>query len=89
VLSTYENITDGSALNISSGKLTSFKALARMACDVAGWNPEIIGMTDKPEGVFSRGGDTALQLQMGFAPSISLEEGIRECFELLEGGEIV
>jgi GDP-L-fucose synthase len=88
VMSTYEKITDGSALNISSGKLTTFKSLARMACDLAGWNPEIVGMTDKPEGVFSRGGDTTLQKKMGFVPSISLDEGIRECFELLEGGRV-
>jgi GDP-L-fucose synthase len=84
VMTTYEQIEDGTALNISSGKLTTFKSLARMACELAGWNPEIVGMTDKPEGVFARGGDTSLQEKMGFTPSIGLEQGVLECFALLE-----
>jgi len=85
VLSTYEQISDGSSLNISSGKLTTFKELARLACDLAEWHPDIVGLSEKPEGVFSRGGDTTMQHELGFYPKVTLEEGIRECFRLLEG----
>ncbi len=83
VLSTYPKIRDGSALNISSGKLTSFKDLARLACDLVGWNPSIVGLSDKPEGVFSRGGDTALQESLGFVPKVSLSTGVLECLDLI------
>jgi nucleoside-diphosphate-sugar epimerase len=86
VLGTYSQIEDGSALNISSGVLTSFKSLAKMACNAAGWDPEIVGMSDKPEGVFSRGGDTSRQLALGFSPRVSLQEGIVECLQQLERG---
>lgn len=79
VMTTYEKITDGSSINISTGILTSFKDLARMACNAANWNPEIVGLSDKPEGVFSRGGSTTLQKSLGFTPSISIDEGVIRC----------
>ena len=76
---TYEVITDGSSINISTGKLTSFKELARLACELTDWMPEIVGLSDKPEGVFSRGGDTKLQSKMGFTPKVTLREGVLRC----------
>ena len=36
-----------------------------------------------PEGVASRGGDTAKQRALGFVPQIPLEQGIAECLEYL------
>lgn len=86
VLSTYTKITDGSSINISTGILTSFKDLARMACEVAGWHPNIVGLDTKPEGVFARGGDTTLQSQMGFTPTISLREGVELCVDAIRRG---
>jgi nucleoside-diphosphate-sugar epimerase len=83
VLTTYPKIIDGSALNISSGILTSFKELAQMACNLSGWDPQIVGLSDMPEGVFSRGGDTTLQKSFGFSPRVSLTDGIQECLDLI------
>lgn len=79
VLSTYEKITDGSSINISTGKLTSFKELARLACELTDWSPEIIGLDSKPEGVFARGGHTRRQEELGFVPAVSLRDGILRC----------
>ncbi len=84
VMTTYPKITDGTSINISSGILTSFKELASLACRQAGWTPEIVGLSDKPEGVFSRGGDTTKQKNLGFTPKISLSEGVRRCVESIK-----
>ena len=35
-------------------------------------------MSDKPEGVFARGGDTGKQRAFGFTPRIPLEDGIED-----------
>jgi GDP-L-fucose synthase len=81
VMETHPLITDGSSINISSGTLTSFKDLAKLACNAAGWNPSIVGLSDKPEGVYSRGGSTKKQNELGFTPTIQLTDGIRMCIE--------
>jgi len=76
VLRCMDQIDDGSAVNISSGKLTSFIELAELVLRIAGRTARIATQSDKPEGVFARGGDRALQDRLGFSPRISLEEGI-------------
>jgi GDP-L-fucose synthase len=40
-------------------------------------------MSDKPEGVFARGGDTAKQKELGFVHSITLRDGIRRALDYL------
>ncbi len=86
VLTTYPQITDGSSINISTGILTSFKELAALACNAAGWSPSIVGLDSKPEGVFARGGATELQRAKGFIPKVSLREGIQLCVESIQRG---
>ena len=55
VLETMDKINDGSALNLSTGKFTSFINLASKACEIVGFNSSIKGLENKPEGVFARG----------------------------------
>lgn len=76
VLTTMDKIDDGTAINLSTGILTSFKEFARLAAQQCGYNPEVVGTSNKPEGVFARGGDTAKQIQLGFRYSIGFHEGI-------------
>lgn len=76
VMDTMDAIEDGSAVNLSTGIMTSFKSLAALVANQCGYQPEIVGMSEKPEGVFARGGDTALQESLGFHGRISLEEGV-------------
>lgn len=87
VLTTYPQMTDGSSINISTGVLTSFKELAALACNSAGWAPNIVGLDSKPEGVFARGGDTQLQQVKGFRPIVSLREGVELCVKSIQRGE--
>jgi nucleoside-diphosphate-sugar epimerase len=76
-LATMDRIDDGDALNLSTGLYTSFKEFARMAAEVIGYSPTVVGMSDKPTGVFARGGDTAKQASFGFRAQTSVDEGIR------------
>lgn len=76
VLETMDQVDDGSAINISSGRLTSFIELAQLILQSVGKTASITTQSDKPEGVFARGGDTALQEKLGFQPRIGLTEGI-------------
>lgn len=83
VLSTMDKIDDGSAMNISSGLYTSFIDLAALMLERAGKRATVAPMSDKPEGVFARGGDRTLQAALGFTPSIPLAGGIDRALEHL------
>ena len=76
VVKTMDKINDGSAINLSTGILTSFKEFASLAANLSGYNPVVIGNSTKPEGVFARGGDASLQRSMGFTPSITFKDGV-------------
>ena len=76
-MATKDKINDGSAINISTGKLTNFKQLTAIALNILGHeNTPVVGKTDKPEGVFARGGDTTLQGELGFRTQIDLVKGV-------------
>jgi len=78
---TMDLIDDGGALNLSTGVLTSFADFASAAAIMSGYNPAIIGLSDKPEGVFARGGDTAKQLTLGFSAVIPIRSGIEQALQ--------
>jgi GDP-L-fucose synthase len=81
VLTTMDKINDASAINLSTGIYTSFIEFAQMAAEICGFKPVIKGMSDKPEGVFARGGDTARQRELGFAHTINFRNGIARALE--------
>jgi GDP-L-fucose synthase len=84
VLMTIDLIEDAGALNLSTGIYTSFMEFARMAAEICGYHPEVVGMLSKPSGVFARGGDCTKQQRCGFRFKISLREGIERamaCFD--------
>ena len=76
VLNTMDKVSNAEAINISSGMFTSFKELARQILVRAGKNASVSTQSDKPEGVFARGGDRTLQASLGFYPTIELTAGI-------------
>ncbi|MFM0161110.1 NAD-dependent epimerase/dehydratase family protein [Paraburkholderia sediminicola] len=84
VLTTMDKVQDGSAINLSTGILTSFKAFAKRAASIAGFETEVIGTSNKPEGVFARGGDTTLQEQLGFKYKTSFDDGIKRALSYFE-----
>jgi nucleoside-diphosphate-sugar epimerase len=76
-----DNITDGSAINIGMGKLTSFLEIIDVLTDIAGYKPEIKTLLDKPVGVHSRYCDmTYVKDKLGWTPKISVEEGMRRMY---------
>lgn len=69
-------IHDGSAVNIGSGRLTSFLEVARLFAGLAGYAPTIVPLIDKPTGVQSRCANTQRSTNLlNWSPSISLEDG--------------
>ena len=81
VVQTMDHINDGDAVNLSTGILTSFVEFAGKAAALCGYYPEIKGMSDKPSGVYARGGDTTKQKALGFSHSIDFETGIRQALD--------
>ena len=77
-----DNVSDGSAYNIGSGKLTSFLDLIGVFSKIAGYSPEIKPLLDKPVGVHSRYCDMSLvKEKFGWMPEISVEEGMKRVYD--------
>jgi len=85
VLMTMDKINNGDALNLSTGVFTSFKEFARLAAKTCGYQPEIEGTSNRPEGVFARGGDFAKQRDYGFRHKVSLQSGIAKAISYYDG----
>lgn len=76
-----DNVNDGSAYNIGSGRLTSFLELIEVFSDIAGYKPEIKPLLDKPVGVHSRYANMDLvDKTFGWKPKISLREGMTRVY---------
>jgi len=86
VLATMDKIDNGDALNLSTGIFTSFKEFARLAAELCGYSPEVVGTSNRPEGVFARGGDTAKQASYGFKYQLSFREGIQRALKYYDNG---
>jgi nucleoside-diphosphate-sugar epimerase len=86
VIATMDKVDDGSAINLSTGILTSFIEFARLAAELAGYRPEVKGMSDKPVGVHARGGDTTKQKNLGFVYDIGFREGVARALEYYDEG---
>jgi nucleoside-diphosphate-sugar epimerase len=84
ILLATQKVSDASAINISTGKLTSFVTLMSMVATELDLSIEVTGMSGKPEGVFARGGDVSRQREIGFTAKIPLEEGIRRAIAYFE-----
>ena len=77
ILATIDQIDDAGAVNLSTGIFTSFIEFARLAAELAGYAPQVTGVSDKPAGVHARGGDTTKQRQLGFHYKLGFREGLR------------
>ncbi len=78
-----DHITDGSAINIGSGKLTSFLDLIEVFTSFAGYSPDIKPLLDKPVGVHSRYANMDyVNEKLGWEPKLSLEDGMRRVYDV-------
>ena len=70
-------ITDGSAVNIGTGTLTTFMQLARLLVRLHGRQARVVPQLDRPEGVQSRYADVAhMRHVLDFTPAVTLEAGM-------------
>ena len=83
-----EKISDGSAINIGMGTLTTFRDIIKTFCDIAGYTTDVKCLLDKPVGVFSRycNADLAKE-KLGWEPKISLEDGLRRVYNAVKEKE--
>jgi GDP-L-fucose synthase len=86
VMATIDKIDDGGAVNLSTGILTSFIDFAKLAAGIAGYHPEVKGLSDKPAGVHARGGDTTKQKRLGFQYKIDFATGIERALKYYAKG---
>ena len=84
VVSTMDQISDGSALNLSTGRLTSFLELASIVVRCCGYETKILGRDDRPVGVFARAGDTSKQALHGFISEIPVAQGAKQAVDYLQ-----
>ncbi len=70
-------IHDGSAVNIGSGVLTSFRDLAALMVELEGYKATVRPTEDRPVGVAQRYCDpTLMRKVLGWTPAISLADGM-------------
>ncbi len=82
ILMAMDNITDGTAINIGSGRLSSFLEIIDLFTEFAGYQPTIKPLTDKPVGVHSRYSNMDyVKNNYGWEPKISLREGMKRVYE--------
>ena len=84
VIKSMNNINNGDPLNLSNGIFLNFKDFAKITAKIIGYNPKVVGTTNKPEGVFARAGDTTKQKQFGIKYKITLENGIKKSLKFLD-----
>ena len=88
VLGTMDQIDDAAALNLSTGILTSFIGFASLAAKLCGFSPDVRGQSDKPTGVYARGGDTTKQTALGVRHKIPFREGIERALGYYSSGKL-
>ena len=83
VIKTMNKINDGSGINLSTAKFTSFLDFLNIAKEITGFNFKIKSNNSKPVGVFARAGSKKKQNMLGFNASISIKNGIEKGLEYL------
>lgn len=82
ILMAMDNISDGSAINIGSGKLTSFLDIIQLFTEFAGYEPTIKPLLDKPVGVHSRYANMDyVENTFGWKPKISVRDGMKRVYQ--------
>jgi len=78
-----EKVTDGTPINLGTGKRYKIKDVVEKIFEIMNWRPKrIIYDTSKPVGVISRALDISRAKNLlGWEPKVSLEEGLRRTIE--------
>lgn len=82
ILMAMDKVHDGSAINIGSGKLTSFLEIIDIFTDIAGYKPEVKPLLHKPVGVHARHADMSYVADTyDWSPKISIREGMERVYQ--------
>lgn len=82
ILFAMDRIKDGRAINIGSGKITSFLEIIDIFTDFAGYKPAIKTLLDKPVGVHARYANMDYVFnELGWKPKIGLREGMKRVYD--------
>jgi nucleoside-diphosphate-sugar epimerase len=77
-----DGVSDGSAVNIGTGVLTTFIEIAKLLSDIAGYSPSLKPLLDKPVGVQNRYADVGrMREKFDWLPHIPLRDGLRRVYE--------
>lgn len=71
-------------MNLGRGTVNTFRDVAKLAAQYAGYNPEIKNLEDKPEGVKSRFADIT-KMKEHYQANVTLEQGVKKVVEFLNG----
>lgn len=82
------HLQPGEALNLGTGRGTSFRDLAETACSVIGHRTEVVNDASKPEGVFARVADCERMFRY-YRPRVSLERGIEISYRFQQEADLV
>lgn len=63
-------------LNVGSGCEVTIKTLAQTICKVVGYQGELVFDTSKPDGTYRKYLDSSKIMELGWKPSLNLEEGL-------------
>jgi nucleoside-diphosphate-sugar epimerase len=81
ILLAMDHIHDGTAINIGMGRLTSFLEIIEVLTGIAGYEPQIKPLIDKPVGVYSRYCNMDyVKERLGWEAKITMEEGMRRMY---------
>lgn len=75
-----ERYDAGAPVNIGSGDELSIAALANMMKEITGFGGSIIFDASRPDGMPRKLLDSSKMRNLGWAPSVSLEQGLREMY---------
>jgi GDP-L-fucose synthase len=84
-MNTYEG---DSIVNIGSGTDLSIRQLVMLIKDTIGYEGEIVWKSSQPDGTPRKLLNIDILASMGWAPQISLEDGLRETVEWCHENEI-
>ena len=77
-----QNHTDLDLVNVGTSEEVSIRALAGLIKKVVGFSGDLIFDRNKPDGMQRKLLDSSQIFEMGWQPSITLEAGLKELYEI-------
>jgi GDP-L-fucose synthase len=75
-----KNYSDSRLINVGTGQEVTIGELARKICEVIGYTGRLVFDTTKPDGMPRKLLDSSRILQLGWRPSIPLEQGLSQTY---------